>query len=249
MLQSKHSARLVHACASGLRALQASGNGALRHKQHQSQNPMSQYTKCFSNQPMLHMSISEKALPRRAPLTRLVSLLRKHERMSAPSNEDLLAKTRWPPCSADHAPVSAANLTLEAPSRVRVRVMNCEAFVADPVWRSCAAFHGPGPAPANLEVPVAKLLLTIACLRERLRKKASQPNDTAGVKDLTIANNCIWRTQHVRENMQNELLHPDKELLQTIALQKCDAIARCCCNSAPVSEAANYYALARRNLK
>ena len=127
--------------------------------------------------------------------------------------------------------------------------MNCEAVVADPVWRSCAAFHGPSPAPANLEVPVAKLLLTIVCLRERLRKKVGQPNDTARVKDLTVANYCIWRTQNVRENMQNELLHPDNELLQTIASQKCDAIARCCCNSAPVSEAANYYALARRNLK
>ena len=56
-------------CASGLRALQASGNGALRHKQHQSRNPTSQYTKCLSTQPKLHMSRSEKAIPLRAPLT------------------------------------------------------------------------------------------------------------------------------------------------------------------------------------
>ena len=135
--------------------------------------------------------------------------------MLAPSYEDLLAKTRWAPCGADHAPVSAANLTLGAEacqsksrsdskrlvhsqgacvsSRVRVRVMNCEAVVANPVWRSSPAFHGPIPAPSNLEVPVAKLLLTIVCLHERLRKKVSQPNDTARVKDLTVANYCIWR--------------------------------------------------------
>ena len=104
---------------------------------------------------------------------------------------------------------------------------DCEAVVADPVWRSCAAFHVLSPAPANLEVPVAKLLLNVVCLRERLRKKVSQPNDTARVKDLTVANYCLWRTQNVRENMQNELLHPDSELLQTIASQK----KRCNCST------------------
>ena len=52
-----------------------------------------------------------------------------------------------------------------------------------------------------------------------------------------------------QKNRQIELLPPENELLQTIALQKGDAIAQCFCNSAPVREAANYFVLAQRNLQ
>ena len=60
-------------------------------------------------------------------------------------------------------------------SRVRFRVMNPRSRGRQACWRSCPAFHGPSPAPANLAAPVVKLLLTLACSCERLLKSCPTP--------------------------------------------------------------------------
>ena len=96
--------------------------------------------------------------------------------------------------------------------------------------------------------PVAKLLLAIACSRERLRNKVGQPQKHARVKDLTVANCCVLRHPNYVKNLENELLHLKNELLQNSASQKGSAIAQCFSILVPVSEADNYLALARRTL-
>ena len=115
--------------------------------------------------------------------------------------------------------------TSEACQSKSPRVMNPQACLA-----FLSSFLRTESCSANLAAPIAKLLLTVACSRERLRKKVGQLRGDATIKDLTVTNYCIWKHPNcLIEFDNNKLLHPENEQLSTTAsrnaIQLLNAIA------------------------